>query len=170
MKRYLLLALTTLPVLAAFGCKKTVPTVEAGAELDAAVAVVTEDAAAPLAEEDAGPAPTLAVTTSKPATPAAPKDAGPPAPGPFQGTYTCFAGMTMTQSGSTVSARMKPADTQNYSTFVGNVNGDSCEGTTTIYVGGKVSGTKKGTFKRNATSGDLTYKADGEPSTACHKK
>jgi pyrrolidone-carboxylate peptidase len=98
MKRYLLLTLTTIPVFIAFGsgCKKEVPTVEAGATT---AAVVDEAGAAPVADTaDAAPAATLAVT-NKPVTPVVAKDAGAPAAAtPWAGTYTCFNGMSLSQA------------------------------------------------------------------------
>ena len=167
MKRYLLLALTTLPVLAAFGCKKTVPTVEAGADTDAAVA--TPETAAPVVDTDAGPAATLAVT-NKPPVPVAPKDAGPPPPGPFAGSYSCFGGISLQHQGTTVGGRLKPADNQNFSTITCTVSGDTCDGTAQIFTGGKPSGSKHFSLKRNPANGDLVYKEDGSAPTACHKK
>jgi hypothetical protein len=164
MKRYLLLALTAVPVVIAFGsgCKKAVPTVEAGVT---SAAVVEDAAPPPVAEADAAPAPTLTPTHVATAAKSAPPKEG----GPFQGSYTCFAGMTVTQSGNNVTARQKPGDTQSYATMSCTASGDSCEGTTTMYTGGKSSGTKKSSMKRNS-SGDITYKAEGESPTLCHKK
>ena len=166
MKRYLLLALAAfVPVMVSFGsgCKKTVPTVEAGVDT---AALVADAEAPPVAEADAAPAATLSAAHTAVVVKSAAK---PKEGGDFQGTYTCFAGMTVVQSGNNVSARQKPADTQNYATFACTASGDTCDGTTTIFVAGKPSGTKKASLKRSA-NGDLTYKADGEGATLCHKK
>ena len=165
MKRYLLLALTAVPVVVAFGsgCKKSVPTVEVA---DAAAPAMPDEAAAPVAEAaDAAPAPTLTPTHAATAA----KSAAPKEGGPFQGTYTCFAGMTVSQSGNSVTARQKPGDSQNYATMACSVNGDVCEGSTAILTGGRQTGSKKSSLKR-AANGDLTYKAEGEAPTLCHKK
>lgn len=167
MKRYLLLALAAfVPVMVSFGsgCKKTVPTVEAGVDTAALVA----DAEVPaVAEVDAAPAATLSAAHTAVAVKTA--SAKPKEGGDFQGSYTCFAGMTVVQSGTNVSARQKPADPQNYATLACTVAGDTCTGATTIFTAGKPTGTKSATLKR-AANGDLTYKADGEGPTLCHKK
>ena len=166
MKRYLLLALTTVPVVIAFGsgCKKTVPTVEAGTDIPVAA---VDDAAVAAVDLDAGPATPLATVAP---TPTVAKTAAPVAGGPFQGTYSCFNGTSITQTNSTVTARQQAGKTDNYASTTCTATGDMCDGTTTIYVGGKVSGTKHATLKRNPGSGDITYKGDGEASTICHKK
>lgn len=169
MKRYLL-PILALTLASSTGCKKTVPTVEAGA-MDAATADMA-DAAMPVAEVDAGPAPTLA--TAKPVATVkhdAGVDAGHTAASDFAGTYTCFGGMTVVQTGSTVSARMFPAKTDNYSTLSCQAAGDTCTGKTTPYTAGKPGEVHDATFTRNPTNGNLTYKGVGEGgSTLCRKK
>ena len=169
MKRYLLLSLTTIPVFVAFGsgCKKEVPTVEAG--VVATPVAADEAGAAPVADVDAGPAATLATTTPK-VVPAAPKDAGGPAPAAFAGTYSCFGGMTLSQAGINVSGRRDPSNQKDYQTIACNVSGDNCDGTATVYKDGKVSGTKKFSMKRNPANNDIKYQGESEPQTACHKR
>lgn len=177
MKRYLPLVLTVVPVLIAYGnvgCKKTVPTLEAGADPSATAAAAPDDAAAaaPVAEADAAPAATLsaAATVVRTATKPTASSAAPVAGGAYQGTYTCFGGMTVSQAGFNVSARQKPGDTANYAVVACNASGDSCDGTTTMYAAGKAAGTKKSSLKRNPTNGDLTYRAEGETPVLCHKR
>ena len=173
MKRYLLPVLA-LTLASSTGCKKTVPTVEAGA-MDAAVADMA-DAAMPVAEAlDAGPATPLA--TAKPVAVVkhdAGVDAGHAATvaaSDFSGTYTCFGGMTIVQTGNSVSARMFPAKSDNYSTMTCSAAGDACAGKSTPYTAGKAGEPHDATFTRNPTNGNLTYKGVGEGgSTLCRKK
>ncbi len=170
MKPYFLLVLASVipAVLAigASGCKKPDLTVS-----DAGDAAVEVEAAAPVVEDAGAEAAAAPLAT---ATATAAKTAAAPTGGVFQGTYRCFGGMKVTQSGNSVTARLQPGNDAAYSTVTCTVSGDRCEGTASSYTKAKdkpakAFETRKATLKRSA-NGDLTYQASGEAQpTNCHK-
>lgn len=173
MKRYLLLAAVSLSTGLLFGtsaCKKEIPGApEAGvAEVDAAAAPV-ETAA--VVDPDAGAATPLATATvvKTAVKPVASASAVAAAGGPYQGTYRCFGNMAVTQKGNAVEVRTFPGKNDGYSTISCTANGDVCEGTVTEFKGGAAAGKRPARITRNS-SGDLTYKGEGEAKpTFCRK-
>lgn len=94
--------------------------------------------------------------------------AAPAAGGPWQGTYKCFGGMVVTQSGNAVSMRTNPGK-PDFGTVACTANGDTCDGRISEFRNNNPSGVK-GVHITRSSSGDITYKGDGETKATFCKK
>lgn len=147
-------------------CLKKKGVEDAGPPDTGAVDAAVEDAAPEASTDDAGtdaeaPAPT-ASGTGKAA-----------AGGPWAGTYKCFGGMHLAQSGSHVTSTMK--DTSTTDTVLScNVSGDKCNGTIqdVSHPKGKptkVLRTRKIVLQREA-NGDVSYRPESTEPTFCRRQ
>jgi hypothetical protein len=153
----LLPVLAAVTALLASGCSKKVSTADAG---DAGDASTADGSSATLPEAGAGAA--AAIAPLAPVPTATELAAQMPAPTPFSGTYRCFGGIKLEQSGRIVTSTLHKGTTD--TVIACTVGRDTCTGTVReiVMVRGKAP---KVTHVKPVTltltkSGDVVYVVD----------